>query len=327
MNIMIVGSFATVLLSLWLLNTGLLIALYAPMRKVLFSLNPAYASNVLLFLIALPMTFSLFCTSLLFLPFLENLFVAEHCHDNCGEHLPLLESAFIAWPGLFAMTLMLAVLLVKTWQNIHAVRRLSTQLKALSHGALNDASEKKERIENDIYKVLHTSTPLVFTIGFWKNTIYLSEGVREVCSKNELDIVFAHETAHVKRLDNLRVLLARLLLALMPKKFSSVLYDDLQWLIESACDAQAAKRYGALNVAETFIKLQRLVPKPSSMPFGVSSIYGSEIEFRINSLIEEQKFYTPSKSTTVFFSLMLLLLLVACVNPLHHFIEWLVVGL
>lgn len=310
MNFLTIASFATAWLTLWIALIALLLLIYPYIRKYFFRLDVSYASTLLLCIVAVPMLFSLFSVTLLYFPQAEALFVGEHCHNDCTNHLPLFNSTLIAFSGLAILSLILCALIAKSFQQTLAVRRLSRQLRALSD----------EENTND-YRLLHTPVPLVFTVGILHNTIYLSEGLRSACNTDELEIVFSHEQAHMLRKDNLRILIARVLTMLLPGKLVSQLHSDLQLLTESACDSRAAKQYGKFRVAETFLKIQRLVPKIDQLPYGLSSINGAEVEQRIHTLLHKEDLYRPSPTMTVVFTTMLISALAFCINPLHHLIE------
>jgi len=256
------------------------------------------------------MIFSFICSALLFFPAAETLLVREHCHTNCGTHLPLVNSAYIAWPGIALLVGMLVLFVVRGWQQVAAAKTFTRQLYALS-----DKSPQGES------RLLHDQTPLIFTVGFTHNTVFLSDGLRSACNDEELNIVFAHEEAHVKRKDNLRLLLARLFSLPIPSRVAVILHDDLKLFTESACDAWAAKRFDKFSVAETFLKIQRLVPRMNQSLYSVSSIHGADIENRVATLLNSDRLRKPPIAITTAFVVFGVGLLGACIDPLHHLIE------
>lgn len=306
------GSFATVWAGLWFLLALLLTLLYPLLNDRLLTWHPALAGNLLLLMLACPLLLSLSCTLFLFLPMLESALVSTHCHDDCATHVPLIAIPEVAVLGLGIVTAILVVFLLQIVNNLRATLRLQKQLLSLAK-------------PDGEYLALADRQPFVFTLGWWKNQIYVTEGLKRQCSKEELDVVLAHEKAHTRRYDNIRLLLATVFTSVLPGKFSKSILDDFHLMIESACDFEASRRFGELKVAETLLKIQKLSPTQCAIGSTVIStaFTGSEVEQRISALIQGRHLSTMQR---VSFQLALLVLLVASlglVQPLHHGVEFL----
>ena len=119
----------------------------------------------------------------------------------------------------------------------------------------------------------------MFTMGWLKSSIFITEGLLKLCSSKDIDIILEHEKAHARRRDNLRLLLGRLLVLVVPPLLAKKFTNDLQLLTEAACDFSTAQKHGALNVAETLLRIQRLSPQRYSYldKAMVSSFTGSEV--------------------------------------------------
>jgi Zn-dependent protease with chaperone function len=245
---------------------------------------------------------------LLFTPGLEASLVAEHCHTNCQAHAPLVESPWLAGIGLAVLAAVLLLLAARFRFHVSVGHRLAGQLKAMGRPGKH-------------YWLIDDENPLVFTLGWWKNHIFLTSGLLNRCSETDVTIILAHEREHVRRLDNARLLLARLFLLVLPPGLGKKLYADLHVFTESACDLAAAGGSDNLAVATTLLKVQRLAPSQFDY-YGatVSSAFtGAEIERRIRILLSPAARSAPHSS--VLCALGLLVCSVLLVDPLHHGVE------
>ncbi len=307
---MVTGSFALVWLSSWLVCSLVLAITYPLLRRRLLRLHPADASFLLLLLLAFPVLLSLVSTVLLFTPGLEASLVSDHCHANCQVHVPLVDSTLLAGAGLGLLTAVVLLLLGKLLFQINVGRRLMNQLKTLS-----SPHRQFWLIEDDRH--------LVFTLGWWQNRIFLTRGLLHQCSEPEISIVLAHEHEHARRRDNVRLLLARLFLLVLPSGLAGKLYADLRTLTESACDLVAAGRSGHLEVASLLLKVQRLVPAQVYYRDAniTSAFTGAEVETRIKALLGYHA-ETPQRLRGVHLCILILLVCsVLLVDPLHHGVE------
>jgi len=306
------GSFAITWLVLWLFCAFILLSVYPLLRSRLLIWHPSIASRILLLLLAFPFLLSLGTTVMLFLPATEGSLVSAHCHENCQIHVPLLQSTWLAGVGLLSLSIILTVAVRKLLFNVVTARKLMTDLLGLS----SDAGS---------WHQIPDPQPVVFTLGWWRNRIFVTEGLLQQCDAKDMDIILHHELAHGNRFDNLRLLLARIFLLVLPSTLAAKLYADLHFLTESACDFIAAKKFGELDVAETLLRVQKLVPEEFSYGNNsfVSAFTGAEIERRIRNLVAgNDQFVNFQYGQTICF-LVLTLLSFALVDPLHHSIEWL----
>jgi beta-lactamase regulating signal transducer with metallopeptidase domain len=162
-------------------------------------------------------------------------------------------------------------------------------------------------------------------MGWLKSSIFITEGLLKLCSSRDIDIILEHEKAHARRRDNLRLLVGRLLVLIVPTFLGKKFTNDLQLFTEASCDFSTAEKHGFLNVAETLLRIQRLSPQQSSYLHKamVSSFTGSEVEGRVMLLLEGNTTAKPKKFRPVLFGLLLLIVSVLLVDPLHHGVEWL----
>ncbi|MEX0901123.1 MAG: M56 family metallopeptidase [Pseudohongiellaceae bacterium] len=307
----LIGSFAAIWLAFWFSLSVLSVLLYPAVKRLLFNLHPRYGSSLLLGYWAAPFLLSLISTTLLFLPAVESLLVGSHCHAACDDHVPVAQSAFLTWLGLVLAGGMLSVCLYRLLSHIKASFDLRRQFGLLGNPRAD-------------YQLIDSREPLVFTLGWWRPEVFVSHGILDRCGGDEMDIVLTHEREHLRRRDNLRLLLARVFGILLPAALSNRLMDDLRLLTEEACDFQAAENFGEVRVAEVLLKMQKLLQERTFLPPGVAIAFGErEVEERIVALLGAAKRYRPSAGQLGSLWVALFLCLVFIVEPLHHSSEWL----
>lgn len=313
MSLLAIGSFATVLSVLWIISGFLMALLYPLLRPLFMRWHPAMSSNVLLLILAFPAVLSLLTTVLLFIPDVEGSLVTMHCHADCSQHQPLLTSPYIGAIGFVLLFSLLCVTAKRLVESLSLSKSLLSQLSPIA-------------IQYGPWQLLDNESPLVFTLGWRRSQIFLTKGLKDHCQGNELDIILAHEQEHVRRHDSTRLLIAKLLLLPLPGNAGGKLFEDLQLFCESACDFAAARRYDNLDVAQTLLHVQRLVP--DHFEFGkwslTTAFTGAEVATRIRLLVSGRTPVTHSHLFLALAGFLVLALSIALVNPLHHYIESLI---
>lgn len=305
----VLGSFATVWIAMWFVCAAVLALVYPLVRSQLLKWHPAIAGNLLLLLLAFPFLLSFTSTLLLFTPGFDSL-VSMHCHDDCAAHMPLIATPGMAPLGLLLISTIVALTGHRLWLNLRTSKRLKAQLRQL-------ATHEKD------YELLGNEQPFVFTLGWWSNEIYVTEGLRKRCTEQDMDVILAHEQAHSRRFDNVRLLSAVLFTLVLPKRLARALLNDLHLLVESACDFEAASRFGDLDVAETLLKVQKLSPAQWQCGSQVifSAFTGAEIQQRVKSLVHGRQRSLMQQAGLQLSLMMLVVASVGLVEPLHHGVE------
>jgi len=96
-------------------------------------------------------------------------------------------------------------------------------------------------------------TPWSACVGFLPSWVYVTEGLVKLLDADELEAVIAHESAHARRRDNLKLLVAQVLFGptiIMPSAHAA--YRRLRASLERAADQtalQSESREGALSSA------------------------------------------------------------------------------
>ena len=306
------GSFSAIVIVLWLLLGFLFVLLYPLIRRIFFVLHPRFGSALLLAYWMGPLILSVLSTSFLFVPDLESVLVDAHCHEACTDHVPLIHSLGLASFGLAVGGF---VLLFVTWRCVQTLRR-SRALRTQFHTFA---------LHRGPYHLLGSDTPLVFTLGWWKPRIYLSEGLSSACTDADLSIILLHEQAHQERRDNLRLLFARLSSAILSNFLPTRIMPDLLLLTEQACDFRAAERFGHVAVAQTLLKVRRLMSFPKLTIDGVSTAFAErDVEMRIKALLKAQHRIALHPWQVTALASVLLMSLTLLISPLHHGSEWVI---
>ena len=306
------GSFSAIVIVLWLLLSVLFAVVYPLIKSLFFALHPRFGSALLLAYWMGPFLLSVLSTSFLFVPEFERVLVDPHCHEACANHVPLIHSIGLASFGLAVGGAVLLFLIVRCVQTLLQSRQLKTQFRAFARHC-------------GAYHLLGSATPLVFTLGWWKPKIYLSEGLSSACSDSDLSIILLHEQAHQERRDNLRLLLARSSSAILSNIFATRIMSDLQLLTEQACDFRAAERFGYVAVAQTLLKVRRLMSLPSVAIDGVSTAFAErDVEMRIKALLKAQNRVALHPWQLLVIVSLLLMTLTLLISPLHHGSEWVI---
>ena len=242
---------------------------------------------------------------LLYYPEISRQLVSTHCHaGDCGEHGPVLQHA--AW-------LAAALLLwYSTRVGITARRHwwiglnLARQLRATGvrrHGVVELASAQ----------------PAAFTLGWWQPEIYLSRGLLEQCTEQDVACILAHEKAHKHRRDNLRLFAAMALTAPLPRCVTRSQVKDLKLLHELAADRSAARNCGPEAVAASLLRVARLQSAPPRQR-AARLLPVKKPRYVVETLLNAPLSRLPA-AWSVLLGISMPLALAFLINPLHILIE------
>ncbi|MEX2334009.1 MAG: M56 family metallopeptidase [Pseudohongiella sp.] len=304
------GTLCLIWLVLWVMLTLILRAFYPLLRPTLLRLHPKHGSILLLLLWSAPLLLSLMTTLLLLMPAFNGLLLDPHCHGDCVHHVPTTNTGLLAWSGFGLAVLVALGLSLHFITGLRFGVRLRKQFEALS-----------SRCEG--YRLLNASEPAVFTLGWWRPRVFVSKGLLDGCSAEELTIILAHEEAHRLRRDNLRLLLGRVFCLVLPRAWRRLVLHDLHLLCEQSCDFAAANRYGSLSVAQTLVQVGRILRR-SLVPLQGVAFDGSDLQDRVHALLglDGRRLLTGGQVAMLLVAACLAVLL--AVEPLHHGAEWLI---
>lgn len=304
------GSLSLVWILLWFLLTLLVSLVYPLVRPLISRLHPAHGSALLLLYWSAPALLALAAGLMLYAPLAESLLITPHCHGSCVEHSPQTSELSVALMGLVLAMLAAAGMSVNLIYNAVRGGRMRRQLEMLG------TVQKR-------FCLLNSAQPVVFTLGWWHPGVFISRGLLEQCSPEQLSVILRHEQAHSRRRDNMRLLALRVFTCLLPARIRKQVVYDLQILCEQACDFAAAEKHGAILVAETLIHISRLV-KHAAVPRGSLAFDGGDLEIRVHALLgsEERR---SLRSWQLFMSAAVIAaILLVLLDPLHHGAEWLI---
>lgn len=227
---------------------------------------------------------------------------------------------FFSW---HAITLMFASIFVVRIC-ISVIYRKKKQSASLSN-LLDFAQDKKIQGQDcSDYFTLSVSTPIAFTSGFLSPKIYISTGLQEQVSEQELAIILEHEAAHVTARDPLFKVIFSVFTGFFPSNIKRQLLEKYTLLTEQLADSKVASQYDNLDVAQALLNVARMQRNITNHPIGASiSHFGyDQTHTRVQSLIEPIT-STPRVLllTTVVLTIFMPLLTASSVDSFHHFIE------
>jgi Zn-dependent protease with chaperone function len=256
-----------------------------------------------------------------FLPGLFGMLIerGDHCltHGHAHHHLCLLHPPHatghpLIWAASSGLALVVSIALLRCAWRGRAQRRLARALVATSR-----PSQLGEGV-----RLLDCREPLAVTVGVRSPTILLSAGLIESATARTLEVVLAHERAHVTRGDTQLALLDRIAAALLPGSVAAPLLEQITLAREQACDAAAVEHVGdPVEVARALTEVARL---GLCVPATGVSVASSALEARVLHLLEPP---VPTRHGWVVPVLLLISLVVAGAGPVHgaveHFITFL----
>jgi Zn-dependent protease with chaperone function len=204
--------------------------------------------------------------------------MADHCllHGTHHSHLCLLHPGTTpaiprAAPllGVLAGGLLLGAT-IKAWRLERAIRPWRTLRRvAASHA---DGS----------VRILETARPVAATVGLLWPAAVFSRGLLDSLSEQAARAVRAHEAAHQRRRDPLRLALARLGAGLHLPGTGRILQRELSLAVERAADEAAARRVGdRVAVAEALLAVARMRPVSAPGP----GFAQDPLEVRVRALL------------------------------------------
>jgi Zn-dependent protease with chaperone function len=171
------------------------------------------------------------------------------------------------------------------------------------------------------YYLLPTEEPQAFVLGLIHPRVYLSQGLFDAVTDDELTVVLAHEQAHVERHEPLRRALASLGLLFHLPGIARTLERELTRTQEITADATAARRVGdPMRVAEALARLGRL----RSARRAAVEFSSGHLEIRVRELLDPRpRIAGPSRSTLGVILAVLCLVSLLAAHPLHALVQML----
>lgn len=219
-------------------------------------------------------------------------------------------NSMVLVPVFFILALVGIRLSTTVVQLIIMARKLSRQ-KIRYHSAILNKLIQDNNLRDKVV-IIKNSQHIALCYGLLRPKIYLSTGLLNAISSNELGVILKHEKHHLEHNDNLSILFAHIVQNTFPLvPLLSDLVNNFRIEQEIAADAYAAEGGKRQYVASVLKKLLK-EPQPA---FAYFPSFGAEdtIQARIESLFFKKQYssHFSTKNTTLsFFSILILLGLV-----------------
>jgi beta-lactamase regulating signal transducer with metallopeptidase domain len=226
----------------------------------------------------------------------------------------------------------MAMLLAGAWNALRAlvqvsrtIAQWSTQARVVGSSAIN--SQKSV----SVLRAAAGAPPLT-AAGILRPTVWLSGAAEFVLSERELQSALRHEVVHVRRRDNLRKLLLRLVVFPGMAQLESAWCEATEM---AADDAAVASVSEALDLAAAVIKLSRLAPLEPSVELTTALVHSpaESVNARVERLIAwTERRQIPMRSYSLGYGLCATVAVVATLAVtysellvrIHAATEWLV---
>jgi len=174
--------------------------------------------------------------------------------------------------------------------------------------------------------LIESIIPTAFTGGLINPSCFISTGLIEQTSADELEIIIQHELAHVHFSDPLKKWLFSLFSAYFASNVKHLLQSMMSLSMEQDADSFFVKnQHQSHNVASTLIKFTKLAANYSIHPHYDSELFvhfcRHSIEQRVLHLLNDKQFKTFPKGGVLIVILLLVLISTTSVDSLHHVIE------
>lgn len=135
-------------------------------------------------------------------------------------------------------------------------------------------------------RLVPSEHPFAFTCGLIRAQALVSTGLLRALQPAQVKVVIAHEAAHVRRRDPLRHMVAHLASLPIWPSVRRALLAELRLCAERACDERAAQEADRVVVAETILRVERLLHAADREPSPVAlGIGGSSVAVRVRVLL------------------------------------------
>ena len=188
-----------------------------------------------------------------------------------------------------------AVLMVGTWKSAAALARASRTVARWSSAAgVIESSSVHSGSSISVLRVSGSAPPLT-AAGILRPSLWLSRAAEFVLTERELETALRHELVHVRRRDNLRRLILRLVAFPGMAELESVWREATEMAADDAAVSSASE---ALDLAAAVIKLSCLSPlePPAELTTALVHSRAESVNVRVARLIAwKERQQTPVK--------------------------------
>jgi beta-lactamase regulating signal transducer with metallopeptidase domain len=178
----------------------------------------------------------------------------------------------------------MTVLLVGVWKASAALVRASRNVAQWSTEGRASAPVLIDSVNSiSVLRISGTAPPLT-AAGILRPSVWLSRAAEFVLTERELETALRHEVAHVRRRDNLRKLLLRLIAFPGMAELESAWREGTEMAADDAAVSNASE---ALDLAAAVIKLSRLAPlePPAELTTALVHSPAESVNARVERLI------------------------------------------
>jgi beta-lactamase regulating signal transducer with metallopeptidase domain len=182
--------------------------------------------------------------------------------------------------GLFGM----AMLLAGMWKAATALLRASRTVARWSSQARVIGARPIDSMNSVTVRRISAAAPPLTAAGILRPSLWLSRAVEFVLTERELETALRHELVHVRRRDNLRKLILRLVAFPGMAELESAWRDASEMAADDAAVSSASE---ALDLAAAVIKLSRLTPlePPAELTTALLHRPAQSVNARVQRLI------------------------------------------
>jgi Zn-dependent protease with chaperone function len=151
------------------------------------------------------------------------------------------------------------------------------------------------------------ATPMMALVGVVRPRLFITRGVLDALTGEELDAAVAHELGHWRAADNLKRLAMRaapdFLMAssasqAVERRWAAAAEHDADWRAAEAADVPERRRVRCA-LASALVKVARLMPPPTPTRDPISTLVdGGDIESRVHSLLDDAPAVSPARAFT-----------------------------
>jgi Zn-dependent protease with chaperone function len=155
-----------------------------------------------------------------------------------------------------------------------------------------------------IYEI-DSATPMMALVGIVRPRLFITRGVLDALTSEELGAAVAHELGHWRAADNLKRLAMRaapdLLMAsptsrLVERRWAAAAEHDADQRAADASDVPERRRVRCA-LASALVKVARLIPPPTPTRDPISTLVdGGDIESRVHSLLDDAPAVSPARA-------------------------------
>lgn len=232
-----------------------------------------------------------------------------------------------SWHGAALFLFLLGTAYVFIRNGLGAARHLNaldllTRLSKESPGSRIQSNSRQWKVGRDII-VLESQTPVAFSAGLLDPKCYVTTGLIGQVTEVELEIILAHERAHIKHKDTRKKLFFALLASLYPKPISQRLNRLFSLATEQLADAHVSQSYSVFDIAQTLVNAAKILRFSGNSENAVRINYfiADDVDVRVRALVVPQKVRSFPWAYCLLIMMLTTTLSFAGVDSLHHLIE------